>query len=276
VNDTLKQDVFTNTMANMTWTEIKQHADQNAIVLLPMGVIEEHGPHLCLATDIYSAHIYCLSVKQKLKDKGYQAIIAPPFYWGICQAGNGFIGSFNIRPDTAKALLFDMITSLKDFGFKSVFCINGHGDVEHKVTAVNAFKEACEQLDITACFPYDSFMTDFLGFPKDEPYFYEIKPSQIQVSTAEVPDVHAGDVETAIINAYYPDLVDQEKAKALPDVALGNNFEAWMFGGQLKQLSPQGYLGSPASYDSVNIHAYIEDCGNRISDAIIHRLSARG
>lgn len=274
MNGLEKLDIFTNTMANMTWVEIKQQADQNAIVLLPMGVIEEHGPHLCLATDIYSAHIYCLEVKQKLKEKGVQAIIAPPFYWGICQAGNGFIGSFKIRPETAQSLLFDIIASLKDFGFKRVFCVNGHGDVEHKVTAVKAFKDACEQLDITACFPYDSFMTDFLGFPKDALYFYEIKESQIQISTAEVPDVHAGDVETAIINAFYPELVDREKAKSLPDVALGNNFEAWMFGGQLEILSPDGYLGSPASYDSVSIEQYIEDCANRISEGIMFKINS--
>ncbi len=272
MKDTYSQNIFTNTMANMKWPDIKQQADNNAIVLLPMGVIEEHGPHLCLATDIYAAHIYCLSVKQKLEHKGFQTIIAPPFYWGICQAGSGFIGSFSIRPDTAKALLFDILTSLKDFGFKTVFCVNGHGDVEHKVTAVKAFKDACEQLQITACFPYDRFMTDFLGFPKEGPYFYEIKESDLRISTAEVTDVHAGDIETAIIHAFYPNLVDTEKAKLLPDVALGDNYEAWMFGGQLKQLSPQGYLGSPSNYSSVNMNQYIEDYADKITEAVLSRL----
>jgi len=33
----------------MKWPDIQHGADKNAIVLLPMGVIEEHGPHLCLA-----------------------------------------------------------------------------------------------------------------------------------------------------------------------------------------------------------------------------------
>lgn len=272
MNATFSQKIFADTMADMKWPDIKQQADHNAIVLLPMGVIEEHGPHLCLATDIYTAHIYCLSVKQKLEEKGFSAIIAPPFYWGICQAGSGFIGSFNIRPDTAKALLFDILTSLKDFGFKTVFGVNGHGDVEHKITAVKAFQDACEQLKITACFPYDSFMTDFLGFRKDEPYFYEIKESDIQISAAEVSDVHAGDIETAIIHAFYPNLVDTEIAKSLPDVALGDNFEAWMFGGQLKQLSPQGYLGSPSNYGSVNINQHVEDYAIRITEAILLRI----
>ena len=157
-------------MADMNWTDIKRYAEENAIVLLPMGVIEEHGPHLCLATDTYIAHIYCNAIKQKLEEKGYSAVIAPPFYWGICQAAKGFIGSFNIRPETAKALLFDILSSLKDFGFTHVFGVNGHGDIEHKIAAMNAFRDACEQLSITACFPHDDFwMPGTLGIKSGDP-----------------------------------------------------------------------------------------------------------
>jgi len=50
------QNIFSNTMADMSWTEIKQYANDSAVVLLPIGVIEELGPHLCTATDIYTAH----------------------------------------------------------------------------------------------------------------------------------------------------------------------------------------------------------------------------
>lgn len=267
------KNIFTDTMADMKWTDIQHYAEKNAIVLLPMGVIEEHGPHLCLATDIYTAHIYCIAVKQKLEEKGYAAVIAPPFYWGICQAAKGFIGSFNIRHETAKALLYDIFVSLKEFGYKRVFGVNAHGDIEHQIAAMEAFKEAYEQLGITACFPYQEFMLHHFGLGSGEPYFYTIPPQEIRTSQAEVVDVHGGDVETATINMFYPDLVDTEKAKSLPDVLLSDKWEAWMFGGQLKQISPQGYLGSPASYESVDITKNIEDNAKRISNAIIMRIN---
>ena len=265
--------IFTDTMADMTWTDIKRYADENAVVLLPIGVIEQHGPHLCLATDIYTAHIYCLSAKQKLEEKGFPAVIAPPFYWGVCQSARGFTGSFNIRPETATALLYDILASLNDFGYKLVFGVNAHGDIEHKVAAMNAFKEAYEHLGITACFPHEEFMLHHFGLNGSEPYFYSIKPQEIKVSQAAVPDVHGGDIETATINSFYPHLADTEKAKTLPDVPLGDRFEAWMFGGQLQQISPQGYLGSPASYESVDIADNIEDYAHRISDAILVRIN---
>ena len=274
MNDThQEQTMFSNTMADMSWIEIKQYADEGAVVLLPIGVIEEHGPHLCTATDIYAAHIYCLSIKKKLEEKRFSVIIAPPFYWGICQTAKSFIGSFSIKEETAYALLFDILASLKDFGFDKVFGINGHGDINHKITIVKAFKDACDQLGILACISYNNFMSEFFGYQKSDPWFYNVIESDITISKAKTPDVHAGDIETATINAFYPDLVNTDKAKSLPDVSLGDNFEAWMFGGKLKQLSPEGYLGSPASYESVNITQYLDDYSNRYADAILTRLN---
>ena len=269
------QNIFTNTMTDMKWTDIKRHVGENAIVLLPIAVIEQHGPHLCLAADIYTAHILCLSVKQILTEKGYASIIAPPFYWGINQAGRGFPGSFNIRAETMQALLFDILASLKEFGFTRVFGVNWHNDIEHRIVAMYAFKDACEQLKITACFPHDNYwMPDTLGIHSSDPCCYTVEPPVKQYSKAPVWDVHGGDMETAVIHASYPHLVDTEKAESLPDVPLPDGkFEAWMFGGALSQLSPQGYLGSPSSYASFDVPGFIEDNARRIVDAIIARLN---
>jgi creatinine amidohydrolase len=260
-------------MAEMTWPEIQRGAEQNAVVLLPMGVIEQHGPHLCLATDIYTAHIHCEVVRHQLEAKGYAVLIAPPFYWGVCQASGGFIGSFNIRPETAQALLFDMLSSLYNFGFRRIFAVNAHGDIEHKIAAMHAFKEACERFEMTACFPHEGFMLHHFGLASDASCFYIIRPQDIEVSTAEAADAHAGDIETATLHAFYPHLADTRMAASLPDVPLGDQFEAWMFGGRLKQLSPQGYLGAPSRYNSVDIRAHIEDTARRICEGIIARLN---
>lgn len=276
-NNETSCNIFTSTMSDMKWTNIKQYADENAIVLLPLGVMEEHGPQLCIATDIYTSHIYSIAVKDKLEEKGYKAVIAPPFYWGICQSARGFVGSFNIRLETAQALLFDILHSLCDFGFKQIFAINSHGDVEHKIVAMNAFKEAWEKFQITACIPFDDFMLHHLGLESSEPWFYSIKPQDIKVSEARVSDVHTGDIETAMIHTYYPQSVDTKIAKSLPDVALPEDkYADWMFGGQLKQFSSLGYLGSPSSYESVDIAKNVEDYANRITEAIITRIGYDG
>lgn len=265
--------IFKDTMADLSWTEIAAQAARGALVLLPLGVIEEHGPHLCLGTDIYTAHLYCLAVKDKLQALGHEAMIAPPFYWGVCQSTGGFTGSFAIRKETAKALLFDILSSLQGFGFRQVFGVNAHGDIEHSIAILEAFKEASAALPITACYAFDENRLVHFGLTGAEPYVCPVKPQTVVVSRASVPDVHGGDIETATIRRYYPDLVDAETAKALPPVALpGEKAMDWLFGGHIRELSPQGYLGAPAEFEGVSVEANLADYARRITQAILTRL----
>ncbi len=265
--------MFKDTMVNMKWTEVEYYAGKNALVLLPLGVIEEHGPHLCLGTDIMTAHIYCLAIKEKLEQEGHTVVIAPPFYWGVCQSTGGFVGSFRVRKETAKALLFDILSSLAEFGFNNIFGVNAHGDIEHSIAIIEAFKEATEQLKINACYAFDEWRLPHFGFSGNEPFLCPIEPQSIVVSKAEVPDVHGGDIETTTIHKYYPDFVDVEKARSLPPVALDNDKAGqWLFGGHIKELSSEGYLGTPSNFDNVDIQSNVDDYAKRISKAILGRV----
>lgn len=269
----MNYEIFKDTMANMKWTEIQNFVDKNALVLLPLGVIEEHGPQLCLGTDIYTSHIYCLAIKENLEEKGHTVVIAPPFYWGVCQSTGGFIGSFRIQKETAKALISDILSSLSEFGFNNIFGVNAHGDIEHNIAIIEAFREVHEKLHINACYAFDEWRFPHFGLELDEPCLCPIKPQTITVSKSEVPDVHGGDIETAMIYEFYPDLVDVEKAKSLPPVALGEEKDgAWLFGGHIKELSSQGYLGSPADFEHVEVQKNVEDYACRISEAIIRKI----
>jgi creatinine amidohydrolase len=49
-------------MASITWKEIEIEAKNKFIVLFPIGVIEEHGPHLTLAIDSLSSYLLCRNV----------------------------------------------------------------------------------------------------------------------------------------------------------------------------------------------------------------------
>ncbi|HSV86695.1 MAG TPA: creatininase family protein [Levilinea sp.] len=265
--------MFQDTMVNLNWPQIQEAVDENALVLLPLGVIEEHGPQLCLGTDIYTAHLHCLLIKQRLETAGLTAIIAPPFYWGICQSTGSFIGSFRVRKETMKALLFDILASLAEFGFKNVYGVNAHGDIEHSVALVETFREATEKLNLKAGYAFSESLLHHYGLTGAEPYICPVKPQAIQVSQAASPDVHAGDIETATIHHFYPDLVDVERARSLPPTRLGDDkIMSWLFGGQTAELSPNGYLGSPADFEGVDVVNNSNDIADRIADSILtHR-----
>ena len=265
--------IFHQTMADMNWAELSAYAGRQALVLLPLGVVEEHGPHLCLGTDIYTAHLYCLAVKERLQAEGYEAVIAPPFYWGVCQSTAGFIGSFAIRSETAKALLYDILASLRGFGFQRVFGVNAHGDINHNVMILQAFREASETLGMQACYAFDESRLCHYGLTGAEPFLCPVKPQTMSVSKAPVPDVHAGDIETAMIFRNYPHLVNVETAAALPPVPLADSRGMdWLGGGHIHALSPQGYLGAPAAYADVDVGQNLDDYAQRITRAILTRL----
>lgn len=268
--DKMINGMFQDTMVHMTWTDIQDYVDKRALVLLPLGVIEEHGPHLCLGTDIYTAHVHSIFVKQRLEEKGLPVVIAPPFYWGVCQSTGSFIGSFRVRKETAKALLFDIMASLAEFGFQDIYGINAHGDIEHSITVIEAFKDVTEKLKINARYAFSQSVMHHYGLTGSEPYICPIKPQTISVSTSKYADVHGGDIETATLHHFYPHLADTQKAKSLPPVELGDDkIMTWLFGGHTKQLSPEGYLGAPADFESVEVMKSISDIADRVSEAIL-------
>lgn len=263
-------------MVNLNWPQIQAAVDKHALVLLPLGVIEEHGPHLCLGTDIYTAHLHCLFIKQRLEAAGQIAVIAPPFYWGICQSTGSFIGSFRVRKETMKALLFDLLASLAGFGFRNVYGVNAHGDIEHSIALVETFREATEKLNLKAGYAFSESLLHHYGLTGLEPYICPVKPQAIQISHAATPDVHAGDIETATIHHFYPELVDVERARSLPPTQLSDDkIMSWLFGGQTAELSPDGYLGAPADFAGVEVVKNIHDIANRITQAILEHRAAR-
>jgi creatinine amidohydrolase len=265
-------DIETDNMVNMKWTDIQNAVDSGSIVLFPLGVIEEHGPHLCLGTDIYTAQIVCTKVKIKLNTIGIKSIIAPPFYWGICQSTRGFLGSFTIRMETAQNLVFDILSTLNGFGFREVYGINAHGDIEQNILFMNSFKNAYEQIGIKACYCFRKEVLHHYGLTGDEKYICPVSQQEIIVSNVQESDVHGGDIETAIINTYYPLCVDVSIAKKLPAVTIepGKEME-WILGGKTEKMSKNGYIGNPAEYEKVKITEYIEDTVDRYIKAILDK-----
>jgi creatinine amidohydrolase len=269
--------IFHDTMADLNWTQVQQAVDQKALVLLPLGVIEEHGPHLCLGTDIYTAHIHCVLTKAKLAEKGFPVVIAPPLYWGICQSTGSFIGSFRMRKETVKAVLYDVLASLAAFGFTNLFGLNAHGDIDHHVAILETFKQIVETLHVNARFAFPQHLMPHYGLSGDEAYLCPVAPQAITVSAAAAPDVHAGDIETATIHQFYPQLSDAARAISLPAVELGNDqIWPWLMGGRTQSLSPDGYVGSPADFEKVDVTSNLTDIADRTSEAILGRIRFSG
>jgi creatinine amidohydrolase len=220
-------------MVEMTWQEVQAAADRSAVVLLPVGIVEAHGPHLDLSADFYISTLGCRFLKQALHEKGIEALIAPPLYWGISPAIAKYAGTFSLRPETMEGLLTDVFASLKSWGFRRVFVYNAHGDMRH----VETIKKAIALADEVPAFRV-YFLPDM---------DIEVEHNIIFPLTREAryqPDYHAGAIETAQMAAFFPEKLRRDIAKALQPQ---NTFD------------PLAYCGDPAKYDlEINIEAYTE------------------
>lgn len=81
-------------MVENNWQEVQRAGEEKLPVLFPLGVIEEHGPHLPLGSDIYWSYCMCKMVKAKLEERGKESVIAPPYYWGVNYCTGGFPEAF--------------------------------------------------------------------------------------------------------------------------------------------------------------------------------------
>jgi creatinine amidohydrolase len=239
--------IFDGTMADMTFPEIEKAAKEKAIVIFPIGVIEEHGPALPLATDTYEGYVKAKLLKGELAKRGIQALIAPPFYWGINSATGSFAGSFTSREETVVNVLWDALASLKRWGFENVFFVNNHGDADHNLAVLTAIRKARLDTGIRAYYVLDNGLAKRLGLTGKEPHILAYKAAP--PAPSKYVEVHAGGGETGVMWYYFPEIVNLEIWKTLKSSETTlDGLMVWRRGWEdARKVTPQGFLGDPTT-----------------------------
>lgn len=244
-----------NTMLGMTWEEIEATAKAGAVVFLPVGVVEAHGPHLPLGTDIYCALNQALEIKKHWDEKGIACVIAPPFYWGGTQAmTRQFSGTFTASMESIVAAMTDILQSLDHFGFTKTVLFNAHGDGLQKNAMIKTIVECNAKLNMKTFWPVYEDDIEYEGFTGKEDYLALIPPFaferafQIEQLPKDEFDIHAGAFETAMMQEIMPELVRNDKLEGLePTLLKGEQRRLWNEGEpENKYLIPKGYVGDPA------------------------------
>ncbi len=269
--------IFEETMAHLTYLQIEEAARESAVVLFPIGVIEEHGPHLPLAVDVYGAYLQSRAVKSELEKKGIKTLIAPPFYWGINLATGSFSGSFTCREETVISILCDVMTNLKRWGFDQVFFINHHWDASHTEAVDKAIRKARTEIGIKAYLIIDQYFLRPLGFQGDEPHLLIHKSLMGVGAPSPYLNIHAEVYETSLMWYYLPELVDVEVLKELkPTHLLMKDLMVWRKGGpEARKLTPQGYFGDPGAAHPEKGKGLMETYGRVVADLIANFLQGR-
>ena len=234
-------------LEELAWPQIDALDRQRTLFILPVGMIEEHGPHLPVGADTfgvtYEAASAATRVSRALPD--WNIVMMPPLSYGqggANEIGGVFVhpGTYGIRQSTLRSMVADIGGQIAQNGFNWIFVMNGHGAPTHNV----AINEACD-------FISETFSVTMLHvtalFRADEAIQAEGKKISLKhFSSSDLAsfgmDVHAGVGETSGMLAVRPDLVDSSY-KTLASRA-GHSLD------ELREIASrpgwQGYLSSPS------------------------------
>ena len=163
-------------------------------VVMGTGSLEAHGPHLPLGCDTFQVTEFVKRTVAKLNEQGYRAVAGPTIPFGMSIYYQDVPGTCTISPETLKALIKEVCLSLHHHGFKKFALVLGHGG--NYVGMMDAAQDLIIETD-----------ADYLVLNWVPQLEYEIKA----VKETDGADGHAGEINSSIMMAVHPELVEKER-----------------------------------------------------------------
>ncbi|TVQ35747.1 MAG: creatininase family protein [Geminicoccaceae bacterium] len=205
--------------AALKTTDFARLAPAATLAVLPVAAVEQHGPHLPSGTDALILEGLLARLRQRGLRAGNTALVLPLQAVGLSPEHTAFPGTLTSSAETLLSLWVDLGRSVQRAGLQHLVILNSHGGNSPLLDL------AALRLRHEAGLTVVSITTHRLGTPEGL-----IEPSEIRYG------VHGGQIETALMLALAPHLVDQ------PAMADFTSSEP-----QISALHPQlGAAGSPA------------------------------
>ncbi len=213
--------------------DLRAHDMSGVIAVLPVAAVEQHGPHLPLGVDAMIMESCVERVALRLPPD-LDAVFLPMQSVGVSLEHRDFPGTLSLSYETAARVLGDIAEGVVRAGVKKILLMNSHGG--------NSVLISTAALDLRARFNVLAVTCSWARFGYPDGLFSE---------TEQRHGIHGGEIETSLMLAFRPELVDMGWAKNFPPATL--NFErefAWLragrpagFGWMAQDLSPAGAMG---------------------------------
>lgn len=189
-------------MAEVEWARLKaqdlrQLANENAVVILPIASIEQHGPHLPVMTDTRLGQEVAVRAARKAYDT--RPVVVTPVVWsGLSEHHMPFGGTLILSHETFRRVIRDLVEALVRHGFRDILISNSHGG------NVIAMQQICDELSgqVDATIVATTYVAEAGSAIGD------VLEDQDGIQ-------HACEGETAMMMAVEPDLVDDSDLASL-------------------------------------------------------------
>jgi len=240
-----------------------------ALVMLPVGVVEEHGAHLPLGLDSFAAEVYAASAAPHFEEKGYEVLIAPTISYGVARAAIDFPGTLSLEPETLRSMVVEIGRSLARHGLKRLVILNGHRDLHHMKALDEAKKILVEENSA------EVICVGFASDPEMTAACYRAGVRQFYNSPRPDREGHGGESETSVALHSFPELVKQNILKTLDP---NFDYDVDAFRNETKDYGSisggRGYFGSPQAAMAETGKNLVEIRGRNIAQVILKSWGA--
>jgi creatinine amidohydrolase len=230
-----------------------------SIVLVPVGAIEQHGPHLPLSVDYLIADAAATAVIEMLGDE-LDVWMIPTLPFSKSNEHAWSSGTMWLSHTTMQHLLGDIGRCVAASGARRIVFLNGHGG---NTTLLNV---ACRELRL------EHGLLTFLAHAFIPPAYSSAPPSDADTSELGM-GIHGGYRETSVMMHLRPDLVHLERAVRNVPEWLAEN-EHVRFGGTVQfgwlsnDFGPDGHIGDPTAASADAGKVMFEDAVRVVCDQL--------
>ncbi len=225
---------------------------QYQVAVLPFGATEPHNLHLPYGTDALESDLIAARVCEAATQAGARVVMLPTIPYGTETNLRRFPLALNLNPSTLEAVATDLIESLVESGIRKILLLNSHGGNELKPLLRELYGQTDAQL----------FLCNWFQMIRD-----------VYGTIFSEPEDHAGEMETSIMLAGYPELVARnEEGELTADAGAKRpmRFEALN----------QGWVGLTRPWHLLttnsgagNPHQATAERGERALEVIVERLA---
>lgn len=170
----------------LSWSEVAGHLANDPRMIMPVGALEQHGPHLPLGTNVLIARRVALDLSLE-----FDILRAPTFSYGVnVPAERAFAGTASLSPKVLHRALNELLESWEGHGVTEFVLITAHRHEPHQA-ALAAL--TTERARVRVVQVWDVPLHDLLD--------------------AQRLVLHGGEAETSVMLHLYPDLVSMERAR---------------------------------------------------------------
>lgn len=181
------------------------------VVVLPLGAIEQHGPHLAVSTDTDIVTLVAMAAEERMPGK---IVLCPTLSFGSSNHHLSFGGTMSLSPALYTQVIVDLVSSLLQNGFRRIVLLNGHGGnitpVKQALSVLSGSYDTSFQPNIVLATYWELAGAVFAGAaPMESPALS-----------------HACEYETSMMLHLFPEKVQMEKAVRAERPA-SNGYTGW-------------------------------------------------